>query len=171
VKYSISKNQNFNLQQNILASRSTNQSWSTGFNFDPWKKWHSNIGYNGSRNKGFGTGGKVTADTLNHKLTVKLYSDTVRLEKYIKLPFSKNPVYINQNVRYNIDFSATFNKSSLNVDKTNYQIYTGNFSMDFKMSTNFRWSLGAGLKFANYTKRKENNYLALNFNTRLEIFF
>jgi len=171
VKYSISKNQNFNLQQNILATRSTNQSWSTGFNFDPWKKWHSNIGYNGLRNKGFGTGGKVTADTLNHKLTLKLNSDTVRLEKYIKLPFSKKPVYINQNVRYNIDFSATLNKSSLNVDKTNYQIYTANFSMDFRMSANFRWSLGAGLKFANYTKRKENNYLALNFNTRLEIFF
>jgi len=95
----------------------------------------------------------------------------VKMRKIIRMPFSSKKMEIDQNVRYNIDFSGTLKRSSLNVTSTNYQLYTGNFSMDFDMSSNFRWSLGGGLSYADYTKRRENNYMAFHISTKLEIIF
>jgi len=171
--YKLTKTENMNLQQ-IPAVRTglgKNQSWSMSVNFDPWKKWHSNFSYSGAKNLGYSTGNKLTSDARSHTLTGKFNSDKMHLRKSIKVPLSSKKIEIDQNVRYNADFTATAKMSSLNVDKTNYQTYAANFSMDFDMSSNFRWRLGAGALYANYVKRKKNNYIAVNINTSLEIRF
>jgi len=171
--YNLTKTENQNLQQvpAIRTSLGKNQSWNTGINFDPWKKWHTNFNYSGAKNTGYSTGDKLSQDDRSHTLTGKFNSDRMHLQKSIKVPFSSKKIEIDQNVRYNLDFSATVKMSSLNVDKTNYQTYTTNFSMDFDMSSNFRWRLGGGVLYAKYVKKKENNYIALNINTSLEIMF
>ncbi|MFH1958679.1 MAG: hypothetical protein ABIJ15_09455, partial [bacterium] len=171
--YRLTRTENMNLQQ-IPAVRTglgTNQSWNMNVNFDPWQKWHSNFSYSGAKNLGYSTGDKLSSDDRSHTLTSKFSSDSMHLRKSIKLPLSSKKIEIDQNVRYNVDFAATAKMSSLDVDKTNYQTYASNFSMDFDMSSNFRWRLGAGALYANYVKRKKNNYIAININTSLEIRF
>ncbi|MCD6413839.1 MAG: hypothetical protein J7L54_06820 [Elusimicrobia bacterium] len=169
--YKNSLNLNYNLQQDILAGKTRSQNWNLTVNFDPWEKWHSNITYSGGKKLGYASGDKLTADDRTHKLLGKLSSDRMRVRKKFHVPFSKREIFIDQNLRYNIDFSATAKLSRLNVDKNNYWIYASNFSLDFDISSNFRWKIGGGLSYADYTKRKENNYFAINISTRLEIIF
>ncbi|PIV18770.1 MAG: hypothetical protein COS41_03280 [Elusimicrobia bacterium CG03_land_8_20_14_0_80_50_18] len=169
--FKMSETENLNLQQNVVAGNGKDKSWNTSVNFDLWQKWHSNVTYSGANNAGFAAGGIMSKDDRSHTISGKLHSDTVKMRKIIRMPFSSKKMEIDQNVRYNIDFSGTLKRSSLNVTSTNYQLYTGNFSMDFDMSSNFRWSLGGGLSYADYTKRRENNYMAFHISTKLEIIF
>ncbi len=167
----INETENTDLQQNVVSAQSKDKSWNASVNFNPWKKWHSNCTYTGAKNIGYSAGGVMSKDDRTHTISGKFNSDTMKMRKSLKMPFSRIKMEIDQNVRYNIDFSGTLKRSSLNVTSSNYQLYKTNFSMDFDMTSNFRWSLGGGLSYADYMKRRENNYMAVNINTKLEIIF
>ncbi|PKM99381.1 MAG: hypothetical protein CVU78_06555 [Elusimicrobia bacterium HGW-Elusimicrobia-2] len=169
--FKISETENKDIQQNAVSAQSTDKSWNASVNFDLWQKWHSNFTYTGANNVGHSAGGVMSKDDRSHAVNAKLHSDTMKMRKSLQMPFSSKKIEIDQNVRYNIDFSGTMKRSSLNVTSTNYQLYASNFSMDFDMSSNFRWSLGGGLSYADYTKRRENNYMAVQISTKLEIIF
>ncbi|MBA3065983.1 hypothetical protein FP828_05790 [bacterium] len=169
--FKISETENEDLQLHVISAQSKDTSWNTSINFDLWKKWHSNFTYSGMNNIGYAAGRVLSKDTRSHTISGKLNSDTMKMRKSLKIPFSSKRMEIDQNVRYNIDLSGTFNRSTLNVTTSNFQLYNTNFSMDFDMSSNFRWSLGGGLSYADYMKRRENNYIAVNISTKLEIIF
>lgn len=169
--FKINQTENTDLHQNVVSSQSKDKSWNASVNFDLWKKWHSNFTYTGTANIGYSAGHVMSKDDRTHTIGCKLHSDTMKMRKSLKMPLRRKKIQIDQNVRYNIDFSGTLKRSRLNVTSTNYQLYKTNFSMDFDMTSNFRWSLGGGLSYADYMKRRENNYIAVNINTKLEIIF
>ncbi|RLD17450.1 MAG: hypothetical protein DRI36_03735 [Caldiserica bacterium] len=161
----------YDLRNNIISNKSKSLSLSGVLKFSPFKKWNLSLNLKGNIKRAYNSSLILTEDLNLYSLIVQLFSDFIRWERPIQLPFSKNPLKLAQQVKFNMKFQSDFKRSRLNVITTNYNLYKFDFSMDFNISRNFRWTLGSGLMFQQYLKKRANSFIAFKLRTDLQIIF
>ncbi|MFC2062144.1 carbohydrate binding domain-containing protein [Elusimicrobiota bacterium] len=97
----------------------------------------------------------------------------INLPANLRLPFFGNRLSMVNRLKIIADLRADFSRSELNVEKTRYDKYTANFSVEMDISSNVRWTLGFGGQYLEYKEEEArvNSYIAVNIRTELVIRF
>jgi len=161
----------YDIRSSLISNRSSSKKYTAVFKFPPFKKWNLSLNINSNFVRAYNSENTLTSHENFIGLKSQLFSDFMKWKKPIHLPFSKKPIKMAQQVKFNINLDTNFKRSKLNVINTNYNLYKLNFSMDFNISRNFRWTLGSGLTYHDYIKKKANSFIAFRLKTNLQIIF
>ncbi|HLD29886.1 MAG TPA: hypothetical protein VJC03_06050, partial [bacterium] len=165
------KNAKYDLRSFLTTSRGNRDSYGLVLKFPPAPKWNLSLNLNTSLSKSYNAQDTLTAHENFYQVRTQLFSDFFTWDKPLHLPFSKKPIKMAQQMKLTCDLDTQFKRSKLNVVTTNFNLYKLDFSSDFNISRNFRWTLGGGLSYQDYIKKRANSYFAFQINTKLQIIF
>jgi hypothetical protein len=149
------------------TSEGFNHSGQVGFK---WREWRLTPRTDFTGSRATDGAGKLTSD-----LTSQAVSLIMRLDKStpqgFRIPFTRK---VFQSVsRFILDTKISYDrkKSSLDVERTNIDTYTGDMTGEWEVSKNFRLSFGGGVSMSENRVRKENGFMSYQATSQLVIQF
>ncbi len=130
------------LIQSLITRTASNMAWGgqAGANIG---KWRMSLRYDNSQNWSADGTGKLTADMVTNTYTSNVNLDTT-FPRGIPIPFTKRMLALTNRIVFGAILKYSSTSSSLNVDTTNKDTYSANFTTDYEVSANFRASFGLG---------------------------
>lgn len=155
------------LKRKTKVSRSHNYGAQTGFNLG---KWRITLKYDTSKSQGWDGFGKLISDSETRSPTISAHWDYAS-PTGIKIPLIGKTLPLTNRLTFSSNFNLTQNRSVINYERGNTDVYNLNFTADYEASPNFRVAVGGGAGlYRNLVQSHEDNY-SININSRLTIQF